>query len=66
MKETLLELIRLGITDTELEDGMEVRDLRVVPGQYPVACDGYIEAVVNGNPVRYPTRLECQGCGGCE
>lgn len=65
LKQVLLGLLQLDITDTELEDGTEVRNLRVEPGRYPCACRGYVVAEVNGRQVRYRYALPCQECGGC-
>lgn len=35
MRQTLIDLLKLGITETELEDDTKVKNLRVEPGKYP-------------------------------
>lgn len=66
MKEILLGLLELDLVETELEDGTKIENLRLQPGNFPMACRGWIEAKINGQKVKFPHLLPCQKCGGCE
>ncbi|KXG75505.1 hypothetical protein AN618_18780 [Fervidicola ferrireducens] len=66
VKTLFLEMLRLGIENAELEDGTCIEGVHFEPGRYPCACHGSIVGIVNGQAVRFPHRLGCQHCGGCE
>lgn len=54
LKETLIFMLKEGITDTELEDGTVVEDVHLIYD--PVKKQNFIIATVNGYKMQYPLK----------
>ena len=66
MKHILVNIYKLGLTNTKLENGTKIKNLKVSVGNFPNKCWGKIEAEVNGRVVKYQYVLPCQNCRGCD
>jgi hypothetical protein len=51
MKETLIFLLKAGITDTELEDGTVIENVHLIRSSN--THDRFIAATINGKEIKY-------------
>lgn len=54
LKETLIFMLKEGITDTELDNGTVIEDVRLVYD--PAKNQSFIIATVNGHKMQYPLK----------
>jgi hypothetical protein len=54
LKETLIFMLKEGITDTELENGTVIEDVHLIYD--PVRNQNFIVATVNGHKMQYPLK----------